>query len=329
MARIILDINHPAYIELAHEGIGFYAEKSAEAQKALRIGFVNLMPNPTHPVVDFTRLFARHACNDVHVLDFTPTPNLIRKDALAVQRRKIMTHISEIQNANLDAIILTGYGVEKVPFQELEFWNEITDALDYAETNNVPVLASCWGSHAALYHHHGVERTYVPDEKISGIFQLQIKQEDHPLVKGISGTIDAPVSRHGRSDDNAIQKNSDIAVLATSDDAGISIATDGRILYLTGHPEYAHSAVADEYKRDLTDPNINHVQIPKNVFIDDNPAAGLRPNSWKDASGLLIKNWLHSVALVKYKKSLTSEADLTRQGVSPSVQLLLPRQARS
>ncbi len=298
MARLILDHNHPAYFQLANEGVGFYSQEAAKAKDALKIGVINLMPDPTHPIHDFGILFARHAQQDIQLLDFSPTPDKIRNDRRAIARRKMMIHIDELVYAKPDAIILTGYGKEDIAFEDLKFWSEITGALDYAKINGTPVLASCWGSHAALYHHHNVQRYYAAEDKISGIFSLNVEDSQHPIMTGIPDVIDAPVSRYGRSDDDTIRENSEITVLASSDDTGIAIATDERVLYLTGHPEYADEAIADEYRRDLK-AETPHLKVPLNVFINNDPDQNLLPNSWKDASGQLIRNWVNVVDAFK------------------------------
>ncbi|HPF77701.1 MAG TPA: homoserine O-succinyltransferase [Alphaproteobacteria bacterium] len=294
MSRIFVNRDHPLFNILSGQGIDCSPPEEASAE-TLKIGFINLMPTPIDPVRDFSKLFAKYADHDIHVVDFTPTPDFITTDVARHNYRK--THqldLSKLAAENPDGLILTGFGKEDVPFESLKFWDEVTTALDIAEDRNIPVLASCWGSHAALYHHHGVGKTWDMTDKISGVFKQHVIERDHHLMQGVDASFTMPVSRYGRSSEDNIVHNSSLVILAGSPETGSAVVTDGRILYLTGHPEYPEEALANEYLRDKQ-AGVAHLRVPENVFVNDCPNSGIQPISWAENSGRLLGNWVQSV----------------------------------
>ena len=110
----------------------------------------------------------------------------------------------------MDGLILTGYGKEDLAFEDIRFWTKITKSLDHAQEQHIPLLASCWGSHATLYHYHKLNKAYIPEDKISGVFKQSVTRPNHPFMKGIPKTLSIPVSRYGRSCDIAIKGNRNI-----------------------------------------------------------------------------------------------------------------------
>lgn len=313
MARLIMDSEHPAHFILANQGVGFYSEPRDDS---LSIGIVNLMPTPMEPVRDFGLLFARHAKHNIQLLDFTPTPELYSTTREKQALRRGLLPLEALPTYNLDALVLTGFGGEEHEFEDIRFWPEVKAALDHAEIKNIPMLASCWGSHAALYHHHKIPKTYHPEEKISGIFTQSVIAPTHPLMEGIDMRFTMPVSRYGRSVDDKIVNNPNLIVLAESDETGAAVVTDGRILCLTGHPEYPVEALPNEYARDL-EANTEHLALPINVFEKEDRSQGIKPISWDKNAGTLIRNWVTSVAK---HKAITAVAN---QPATPSGTLKL------
>lgn len=293
MSKILIDKEHPLHSEFEQSGL---LSSVTAGESVLRVGVVNLMPKPADPVRDFGRLLAVQGDHTVQLLDFTPTPDSITtNDDRLTYRNNHLIPLAHISDHRPDAIILTGFGKEDVAFEDLRFWHEIETVLDYAEEQDIPVLASCWGSHAALYHHYGVEKGWNLRSKISGVFKQSNTQPGHPIMKDVKAAFTMPVSRYGRSDDVAIANNRKLQVLASSDETGVSVVSDGRILFLTGHPEYPAEALPNEYHRDAT-AGTGHLAVPKNVFENDNPDHGVLPASWKQSAEKLARNWLDSVA---------------------------------
>lgn len=301
MTKIIIDPKHPASEALVQAGIE--VSDNVSNNNALRLGFMNLMPNPLDPVRDFGVLIGKNTAHNIHLLDFTPTPSLITQDPRRrTYRTENLMPSDRIPAEQLDALILTGFGKEDVPFEKLKFWDEVTSALDTAQQQNIPVLASCWGSHAALYHHHNVEKHCDMHNKISGVFAQKVRVTGHLLMRNIGDAITMPVSRYGRSNDRNINSHPKLKTLAGNLDTGAGIVTDGRVLYLTGHPEYPVNALPDEYMRDKKN-NVPHTSIPKNVFQNSDPTKPFFPISWEQASGHLIANWIKSVQENKKQKT--------------------------
>lgn len=309
MSRIIIEKSHPAHNVLAGAGICVSDPTQVLSSDPLTIGFINAMPKPVDPVRDFCTLFARHASHDIRVLDFTPTPELYTTTPEKQALRRPLLALNDLPNHQFDALILTGFGGEEFDFEEIRFWDEIATALDFAKEKDIPMLASCWGSHAVLHHHHGIGKDYVPENKISGVFAQTVVQPNHPLMNGVSQNFTMPVSRYGRSDDNQILRNPALTVLAQSNETGISLATDGRNLCLTGHGEYPVDALKGEYERDL-EAGTPYLELPKNVFENDDVAKGLLPISWDKDAGILARNWIDSVAQsAKEKRGYVSQPE--------------------
>ena len=313
MSKILINKTHPLHGDFEQERL---LSPIVADSDTLRVGFVNLMPSPADPVRDFATLLAAQGSHTVELLDFTPTPDSITTDAdRLAYRSNHLTPLAEIDRHSVDAIILTGFGKEDVAFEDLRFWHEITAVLDYAEEQDIPVLASCWGSHAALYHHYDVEKGWDLKDKISGVFAQSNVRPDHPVMQGVEARFTMPVSRYGRSDDMAIANNPKLEVLASSDETGVSVVSDGRILFLTGHPEYPAEALPNEFHRDAAK-KVPYLSVPKNVFEGDNPDREALPASWRESSEKLARNWLDSVASKKAEKAAQSETLEKAQGVS-------------
>ena len=305
MATIYISKNHPAFAVLSElDGVDVKDPSEIKGNKEpLRVGIINTMPNPIDPVCDFGAIFSRHAGHDIELIDFTPTPeNITQNPERLAYRHAHMKPLSTLPDYNLDAVVQAGFGKEDEAFEDLHFWSEITEAFDHIQSHEIPMLASCWGSHAALYHYYDVEKTWDMDNKISGVFPQENVYPDHPLMRDIGKTIDVPVSRYGRSDEGAILANKKLLVLATSKETGASIVHDGNVLYLTGHPEYNQMTLPNEYWRDLENPKLTP-SIPPNVFSNNDPEGEVLPASWLKNSNLLIRNWVRAVDQNRQEKA--------------------------
>jgi homoserine O-succinyltransferase len=315
VSKLLIDKAHPLHSEFEQSGL---LSSSTAGEGALRVGVVNLMPKPADPVRDFATLLAAQGNHTVQLLDFTPTPNSITTDDdKLAYRNDHLIPLAQISDQRPDAIILTGFGKEDVAFEDLRFWHEIKAVLNYAEEHDIPVLASCWGSHAALYHHYGVEKGWDLRNKISGVFKQSNAQPDHPIMQDVDATFTMPVSRYGRSDDTAISESRKLQILASSNETGVSVVSDGRILFLTGHPEYPAEALPNEYHRDAA-AGTAHLAVPKNVFEGDDPNHEVLPASWRQSAEKLARNWLDSVADKKAEKA-TQHTTLERARSVPVI----------
>lgn len=309
MSTIFLKTDHPAQPILTENGIQVEASDVENSGQPLRIGFINLMPKPVDPVVDFGTLFAGQNVHDIEIVDFGPTPESYTRTAAKQDLRRHLLPLNDLPDHQLDGLILTGFGKEELSFEDINFWDEVTKALDHAKDKNIPMIASCWGSHAALHHYHGIHKDCIMEDKISGVFAQAVVDPDHQYTRGIDGHITMPVSRYGRSCDQAIEQNPDLVVLAKSQETGTAVVTDvkGDVLYLTGHPEYNNTSLPDEFFRDL-ESGTPHLRIPENVFTNNEPDwNNVLPASWQESAQKLISNWLDAV----YARSTAANTDAT------------------
>lgn len=188
-------------------------------------------------------------------------------------------------------MIITGAPVEKFEFEEVDYWKELTQIMEWSKTHVTSTLHLCWGSQAGLYYHYGVKKVLL-DKKLSGIYKHRVMNRKIQLVRGFDDIFMAPHSRYTASSREDILKNPDLTVLADSDEAGIYIviSRDGKQIFVMGHPEYDRMTLDQEYKRDL-DKGINP-DIPVNYYPDDD--CNRKPVlSWRSHANNLYTNWLN------------------------------------
>lgn len=302
---LIFTSETPVIGTLRAENLPVYSEAEARkilgeerAGQALRLGMDNLMPTPNHPEEDFGRLFAmsRH---DVILTVFSPE-NFPSSDTLKTEWRRTFHKPSEaIADTELDGFIGTGFGSEDIPLgPQIAFWNTITGTSDHV-AKYVPIsLASCFYTHFRGFYHHGIERSVDLSHKISGIFEQEVRMPQHHFMQGTSEKPEMPVSRYGMSDEEALTKV--MLSLAFNKRTGTTIAYDPllRCLNISGHIEYRSPQVLeDEYLRDLKNPKIAATtKIPENIYIDNDPAKGLRKSTYRKDGLILINNFLDVAA---------------------------------
>ncbi|MEM6810886.1 MAG: homoserine O-succinyltransferase [Pseudomonadota bacterium] len=298
MSVIYLEENHPAAQRLLDNGIQVEKSEAVFGAPPLRIGVINLMPKPVDPIGDFGTLFAGQNAPDIEIIDFGPSAELYTSTPEKQRLRAHLNSLFILQDRNLDGVILTGFGKEEISFEEIDFWHEVVPVLDHVKERKIPMLASCWGSHAALHHYHGIQKDCDMTDKISGAFAQKVTAPHHPLMKGLDGHVTMPVSRYGRSSDDGIESNPNLIVLAKSPETGTAIVTDtqGDVLYLTGHPEYNKHSLPEEYFRDL-EAGTPHLRVPENIFQNDVASrSNILPSSWEGTAKVLGQNWLKAVS---------------------------------
>ncbi len=197
----------------------------------------------------------------------------------------------EIKDQKYDGMIVTGAPVEDIPFEEVDYWQEICDIFDWAETHVTSTLHICWASQAGLYHYYGIDKEKLP-QKLFGVYDHRVHNRKIPLVRGFDDIFPAPQSRHTESPAAAIHACKELTVLAESPVAGVylAIAEEGKKIFVTGHPEYDRYSLNNEYFRDLN--KGLPIQIPYNYYPDDDPKA--KPLlQWRSHSNNLYSNWLN------------------------------------
>lgn len=204
---------------------------------------------------------------------------------------KFYTTLDEIKDRKFDGMIITGAPVEDITFEEVDYWQEICEIFDWAETHVTSTLHICWAAQAGFYHYYGINKRLLP-RKLSGVYEHRVKNRKIPLVRGFDDIFLAPHSRHTETPAEAIHACKELTVLAESSVAGVylAIAQGGRKIFVTGHPEYDRYTLNNEYHRDL-DRGLE-VGIPYNYYPGDDPEQ--KPLlQWRSHSNNLYSNFLN------------------------------------
>ena len=196
-----------------------------------------------------------------------------------------------VQNQKFDGLIITGAPVENLQFEEVDYWKELVQIMDWSRSHVYSTLYICWGSQAALYHKYGIGKHKL-DEKVFGIFEHRVLNPRHKLVRGFDETFRAPHSRHTTIRKEDIKRIPELEILAESDEAGVFLLAshDGRSIYVSGHAEYDADTLAREYQRDVA--KGLKIDVPKNYYPDDDPSQ-VPHVSWRAHANLLFVNWLN------------------------------------
>ena len=257
--------------------------------RPIKIGLLNLMPLKEETELQILRSLSNTPIQvDVtfvtvsgHVSKNTPTSHL----------NKFYEKFSEIKKSRFDGFIITGAPVEQMPFEEVDYWEELTQIMEWTKTHVTSTIHLCWGAQAGIYYHYGIDKVQL-DKKVFGVFRHKVMNRKIPLVRGFDDVFLAPHSRHTEVPMDKIRADSRLTVLAESDRAGLflAMAQDGRQIFVMGHPEYDRMTLHNEYLRDKE--KGLPIQIPKNYYPDDDPTN--RPKlQWRSHSNNLYTNWLN------------------------------------
>ena len=257
--------------------------------RPIKIGLLNLMPlkedtelqilrslsnTPLQVDVTFVMVSSHEAKN-------TPTSHL----------NQFYNRFGEIRDERFDGFIITGAPVEQIPFEEVDYWEELKKIMEWTKTHVTSTLHLCWGAQAGMYYHFGIDKKPLP-EKAFGLFWHKVLNRKIPLVRGFDDCFLAPHSRHTEVPMDAVRDDERITVLAESDEVGLflAMANDGRQIFVMGHPEYDRVTLDGEYKRDLS--KGLEIAMPKNYYPDDDP--NNKPVlTWRAAANNLYTNWLN------------------------------------
>ncbi|HSV86011.1 MAG TPA: homoserine O-succinyltransferase [Levilinea sp.] len=285
---VIVPAGLPAIQTLAKEQVPVFA-RNGRVRKSLHIGIVNLMPTKVTTETQLLRLLG-HSPLDIDV-------TLLRMESHH-SRHTPEEHLlsfyqtyAGVRNSHYDGLIITGAPVENLPFEEVDYWDELVEIIDWSRRRVRSTLFICWGAQAGLYRFYGVPKHALP-EKQFGVFPHRAARSGIPLLSGFDDTFYAPHSRHTETRSRDLERIEELEILVESDEAGLYIAgsSDGRQIYVTGHSEYDALTLKSEYERDvkLGLP----IQVPKNYYPNDDP--GQLPRVlWRSHASLLFGNWLH------------------------------------
>ncbi len=197
----------------------------------------------------------------------------------------------ELKGKKYDGFMITGAPVEQIPFQEVDYWDELCEIMEWSKNNVTSTLHICWGAQAGLYYHFGLDKVLLP-EKLFGIYEHKVMNRKVPLVRGFDDDFLIPHSRHTAVPAGDIHGCRELLVLAESEEAGVLLcmAGNGKQIFVMGHPEYDRMTLHNEYVRDKE--KGLPIQIPKNYYPDDDPTG--RPKlQWRSHSNNLYTNWLN------------------------------------
>lgn len=197
----------------------------------------------------------------------------------------------ELKNNKFDGLIITGAPVEQIPFEEVDYWKELCEIMDWSRKHVFSTFHICWGAQAGLYYHYGLKKVLLP-RKLFGVYEHKVMNRKVPLVRGFDDTFLIPHSRHTAVLSEDIHNCSELTVLAESEEAGVLLcmAEEGRQIFVMGHPEYDRYTLHNEYMRDKN--KGLPIQMPKNYYPgnDDTQRPSLQ---WRSHSNNLYCNWLN------------------------------------
>ena len=281
----------PAVKILEEENIFVMKETRAAAQdiRPLKILLLNLMPTKVETETQFSRLLGNTPLQVEMELLHTKTH--VSKNTPESHLDAFYRTFDEVKHNNYDGLVITGAPVERMAFEEVEYWEELAEIMEWSKTHVYSTLHICWGAQAGLYYHYGIPKKML-DAKLSGIFPHEVEYKRSMLFRGFDDIFYAPHSRYTGIDRADIERVPALKILASSREAGVYAVTarHGRQIFLTGHGEYDPDTLKKEYLRDSAlDPSTT---VPCNYFPADDPTK--EPIvTWRSAANLLFSNWLN------------------------------------
>ena len=281
----------PAYKVLIGENIFVMNDERAETQyiRPLKIAILNLMPKKIQAENQLLRYLSNTPLQvEIKLLQ---TKSYTSHNTPLEHLNKFYSYFDEVVNEKFDGLIITGAPVEQMEFQDVAYWNELKEIMEWSKSNVYSTLHICWGAQAGLYYHYGVPK-YPLENKMFGVFAHRVLKENVELTRGLDDTFFAPHSRHTEIKSKDVEKVKELEILSESDDAGVFIVStsDYRKVFITGHLEYDRETLKDEYFRDKE--KGLEICIPENYFPNDDTT--LEPAmSWRGSAHIVFANWLN------------------------------------
>ena len=257
--------------------------------RPIKIGLLNLMPLKEDTELQILRSLSNTPLQ-VDVV-FVNVSSHKSKNTSTSHLNKFYVSFEEIKDQRFDGFIITGAPVEQMPFEEVDYWEELKEIMEWTKTHVTSTMHLCWGAQAGLYYHYGIEKVQL-DEKVFGVFEHRVKNRKTPLVRGFDDVFYAPHSRHTTVPTEAIESEEQLIILAESEEAGVflTMSLDGKRIFVMGHPEYDRVTLNNEYMRDKN--KGLEISLPKNYYPDDNFEN--RPLlTWRSHANNLYTNWVN------------------------------------
>ena len=276
---------------LEKENIFVMDEKRAVHQdiRPVQILILNLMPLKEETELQLLRSLSNTPLQvDV---SFMIVSSHVSKNTATSHLNKFYQTFEEVKEHKFDGMIITGAPVEQMEFEEVDYWQEMTEIMEWSKKNVTSTIYLCWAAQAGLYYHYGLQKRKM-DKKVFGIFAHKVENRKIPLVRGFDDVFFAPHSRHTEVPAEDIHNCKELTVLAESEEAGVflAMAKDGRQIFVMGHPEYDRVTLDGEYKRDLS--KGLPIEMPKGYYPEDN-AENKPLLMWRSHANNLYTNWLN------------------------------------
>lgn len=281
----------PATETLQGENIFVMTETRALSQdiRPLKILLLNLMPTKIETETQLARLLGNTPLQVE--LELIHTKTHVSKNVSEEHMLAFYKTFEDVKEEKFDGMIITGAPVEKMPFEEVEYWEELCDIMEWSKTHVTSTFHICWGAQAGLYYHFGINK-YPMERKLSGVYRHKVERRSSMLFRGADDVFMAPHSRYTTVKREDIEKEPQLRIIASSDEAGIyALATDsGKQIFIMGHSEYDGETLKNEYLRDKK-AGIE-CEVPVNYFPDDDDTK--QPLvSWRAHANLVYSNWLN------------------------------------
>lgn len=281
----------PAFKTLESENIFVMSNERAVSQqiRPLRIVILNLMPTKIETETQLLRLLGNTPLQvDIELLQ---TATHISKNTSYDHLSTFYKTFDQIREEYFDGMIITGAPVEHMNFEDVDYWEEVCQIMEWSKKNVYSTFHICWGAQAGMYYHYGIPKYDLP-EKLSGIYVHRIMNIFHPLMRGFDDKILIPHSRYTGVHRSEIRKHEELEILASSNIAGVAIVANknGRQIFVLGHAEYDRTTLANEYLRDCN--KGLKPQLPYNYFPGNDPRA-LPSLTWRSYATILYSNWLN------------------------------------
>lgn len=281
----------PATSVLLNENIFVMTETRAMTQdiRPLQVLLLNLMPDKIRTETQFARLLGNTPLQIELELIHTKTHK--SKNTSKEHMLSFYKTFEDVKHRKFDGMIITGAPVEQMPFEEVEYWEELCEIMEWSKSHVTSTFHICWGAQAGLYYHFGIDKKPL-DKKLFGVFEHTVEYKNPILFRGFDDNFLVPHSRHTTVDIEDVKKHPEIKILSTSPEAGVyCLATDkGRQIFVTGHSEYDADTLKNEYLRDK---NLGlPIDLPYNYF-PNNDDTEEPPLKWRSSASLLFSNWLN------------------------------------
>lgn len=283
--------NLPASEILHSENIFVMPEHRAFHQdiRPLRIAILNLMPTKISTETQLLRLLGNSPLQ-VDIVLLHPKSH-ISKNTPEEHLTSFYRYFEDVKEQKFDGLVITGAPVEQYDFEEVNYWEELKEIMDWSVRNVTSTFHICWGAQAGLYHHYGIPK-FPLNAKMFGVFSHKIVKKNVKLLRGFDDEFYVPQSRHTEVRREDIEKVAELEILSVSEDSGVYIAAsrDGRQIFVTGHSEYDPCTLKFEYDRDVA--KGLDIEVPKNYFPDNDPTREPLVR-WRSHANLLYCNWLN------------------------------------